>query len=122
VIVAAVLAIALLSLPRARNRWRLREEVRSLLRDSPAETRGAVDAVLAARGFDPRLLVREASDRGDAYRAFRSLIDAADRDRIATTPREMGHRIRDVLIATRGTVQSARDRDTAPDPAPIHPG
>ena len=121
-IAAAVLAIALLSLPRARNRLRLRRQLLSLLRDTPAETRAAVDDALAARGFDPLILVREASDRGDAYRAFRSLIDAAERDRIAATPREISHRIRDVLIATGGTVQSARDHDAASRPAPLHGG
>lgn len=98
--IVAVAAIALLSLPRMRNRHRLRNDVRALVRATPAETRAAVEAALVARGVDPTTLVREASDRGDAFRAFRSLVDAADRDRIQATPREIGHRIRDVLIAT----------------------
>ena len=98
--VAALIAmLALVAIPRIRNRWELRQIVRSLLRATPAETRAAVEVELVGRGFDPLALLHEPSDRGDAWRAFRSLVDAADRDRIETSEREIGHRVRDVVLA-----------------------
>jgi hypothetical protein len=47
--------------------------------------------------------VREQSDRGDAYRALRSLLDAAERDRdIAVDAEdEIARRVREVLTASR---------------------
>ena len=118
----AVTLLAALSIARARNRLRLRAQVRALLRPTLAETRAAVEAELAARGVDPMFLIREASDAGDAFRAFRSLIDAAERDRIHTTERVVGHRIRDVLIAVPPAIQSMNDRDATADAAPLHGG
>ena len=117
-----VAGLAFISIPRLRGRMRLRRQVRALLRSTPAETRAAVEAVVAARGADPFALLREASERGDAFRAFRSLIDAAEKDRIGATPREIGHRVRDVLLAIPAAVQSAHDPDAAADAAPIHGG
>lgn len=99
VIAVVVAIVAALAFPRMRRRMRLRRDVQALLRESPAGTRAAVEAAVIARGLDPAALLREASDRGDAYRAFRSLIDAAERDRFETTQREIGHRVRDVLVA-----------------------
>ena len=100
-IVAIIVLIALAAVPRMRSRWKLRNDVRSLLRDTPMETRTSVEAAMVANGFDPIAMLHEPSDRGDAWRAFRSLVDAADRERIDASGREIGHRVRDVVLAFR---------------------
>lgn len=110
--------VLLIAVPRARKQMRLRNDVRGLVRATPPETRAAVEEALLAGGVDPIALMREASDRGDAFRAFRSLIDAAEHDRIAASPRDIAHRIRDLLVA----VQSAHARHAATPPAPVHGG
>jgi hypothetical protein len=94
VAIAIVLAIAG---PRVQRAVRIRRETQSLTRETPAETRVAVDTWLVAAGADPTLLVREQSDRGDAYRALRSLLDAAERDRLIVEPGEIRARVRDVV-------------------------
>jgi len=95
----AILLLVALTIPRLRRSRRLRSEVRLLVQPSPDATRAAVDDHLLQRGIDPVALLRERSDRGDAYRSLRSLLDAAKRDRFETTPREIADRIRDVLAA-----------------------
>jgi hypothetical protein len=95
----AILLVLLLTIPRVRRSRRLRSEVRLLVQASPEETRAAVDAHLRGRAIDPVALLQERSDRGDAYRSLRSLLDAAQRDRFEATPREIADRIRDVLAA-----------------------
>jgi hypothetical protein len=80
-------AITLLALvlaivgPRLKRSVRIRAEVRAIMSGGLA----ALHAFLARRKIDETTLANEVSDRGDAYRALRSLIDAIDRDRI---PRE----------------------------------
>ena len=86
--------------------WRrlraLRRTARALAaHESIAETRAAVDAHVAARGMDPVALLRDGSERGDAYRALRSLLDALERDRFAAEERDLERRIRDLLAALR---------------------
>ena len=49
---------------------------------SPAEVRAAVNELLTKREVDPDQLLRESSERGDAYRAVRSIADAIESDRI----------------------------------------
>jgi hypothetical protein len=88
--------------PRVQRAMRIRRETQSLMRETPAETRVAVDAWLVAAGADPMLLVREQSDRGDAYRALRSLLDAAERDRLTVEPGEIRARVREVIVARSG--------------------
>jgi hypothetical protein len=95
----AILLVILVTIPRVRRSRRLRSEVQLLVQPSPDETRAAVDDHLQRRGIDPVALLQERSDRGDAYRSLRSLLDAAQRDRFETTPREIADRIRDVLAA-----------------------
>jgi hypothetical protein len=78
------------------------KELRELTRDpAPAAIREAVHARLETRGIQPRELLREASERGEAYRALRSLLDALDRDRIdvGNREREVRRRLRDLLVA-----------------------
>ena len=82
----------------ARRKWRSRadrslsREVKRIMRSG--DIREAVDAIV-----DPNAIAREASDRGDAYRALRSLLDAVERDRaldvdVAT---ELEARVRDLV-------------------------
>jgi hypothetical protein len=69
--------------------------------ERPAIVREQVHAALEERGIDPVTLVREGSDRGDAYRSLRSLLDALERDRIDVDDRtrEIRRRIRELLLA-----------------------
>src|SRR5438067_2487249 len=98
---SVLLAISLagLALLRARRSRRIRNEVRALVRVTPPETRLAVDDYLTRRGVAPSALMREASERGDAYRSLRSLLDALERDRIVADEREIAQRVRDVVTA-----------------------
>jgi hypothetical protein len=97
--IAAFLLAAALIVPRVRRIRRLRFEVQRLVQETPDQTRAAVDDHLASRGIDPGALLQERSDRGDAYRSLRSLLDAAHRDRFETTREEIADRVRDVLSA-----------------------
>jgi hypothetical protein len=85
--------LVLLAIPRIRRELRLRRQVRELVEDAtPAEIRAKIDARL-------RIDVREQSDRGDAYRALRSLLDAAERDRDigVDAEDEIARRVRELL-------------------------
>lgn len=107
---AAALLAVLLVLPRVRRTLELRRDVRELVGGkSPAEIRAAVDARV-----DPRLM-HEASDRGDAYRALRSLLDAAERERdiAVDAEEEIERRLRELL---RIAAFTDRNRDRAPSP------
>lgn len=94
--VAAALAIVvllLMSVPRLRRERALRAEARAIVADAtPAAIRARMEERIA---FD----LREASDRGDAWRALRSLLDAAERERdiAAGAEREIERRVREVL-------------------------
>jgi hypothetical protein len=96
----ALLVVIVLALaePRVRRTRRVRETVRGLVRETPAATRVAADEWLVSRGADPLLLVREHSERGDAYRALRSLIDGAERDRLVAERGELDARVK-ALVA-----------------------
>jgi hypothetical protein len=94
--VAAILLVALaMAAPRLQRALAVRRGVRALARGTPEETRAAVDEWLAGRGLDPAALLAETSDRGDAYRALRSLLDGAGR--IDFDDRELRDRLREVL-------------------------
>jgi hypothetical protein len=95
--VGAILLGIAIGWPRIARRARIRRDTRALLRETPAETKIAIDDWLAARGIDPAGLIRETSDRGDAYRALRSLLDAAERDRLIAEPNDLRRRVRDVV-------------------------
>lgn len=102
--VAVAVAALLLIVPRARGAMRLRRETKILLRGRTAiETRDAVHAMLRRRGLDENALAGEASDRGDAYRAFRSIADALERDQLAAADygAELERRIRDLVQSLR---------------------
>jgi hypothetical protein len=97
--VVALVVLILALLPRFRRQSRLRRAVAELVHETPGETRDAVERDLSVRGIEPSQLIRETSDRGDAFRAFRSLVDAAEHDRIPATKRDISHRVRDLLVA-----------------------
>lgn len=71
----------------------------TLMRETPAETRAAVDEHLQRRGLDPAALMREGSDRGDAIRAVRSLLDGEEHGRIEVKENELRDRIHELLRA-----------------------
>jgi hypothetical protein len=98
-IVAAILILVAIAWPRIARARRIRGDTRALMRETPAEMRAAVDEWLSSRGIDPVAILRETSDRGDAYRALRSLLDAAERDRLIAEPDEVRRRIRDLLTS-----------------------
>ena len=90
VIVAAVARPAI-----ARERQRKREGKRAA---------ADVEAWLAGRGIDPAFLATETSDRGDAYRALRSIRDAVEHDRIhaSEAKEEIEQRIADLVSTIVG--------------------
>jgi hypothetical protein len=97
--VIAISALIAITAVRMQRSQRIRSAVRRLMRPTPAETRSAVDDFLHQRGVEPAALMREASDRGDAYRSLRSLLDALERDRVIAGDREVAERIRELVTA-----------------------
>jgi hypothetical protein len=96
---AAILLILGLVWPRLARAGSIRRDTRALLRETPAETRIAAEEWLSARAIDPMALLRETSERGDAWRALRSLLDAAERERLVAEPGEVRDRIRDLVAS-----------------------
>jgi hypothetical protein len=89
-----------IGVPRMRREIARRRLANEIMRDAtPAEIVARMEAYLPA---DAPALMTEHSDRGDAWRGLRSLLDAAERDRdIAVgAGREIARRIRDVLRFT----------------------
>jgi hypothetical protein len=98
-VAAAILLILGLVWPRLARAASIRRDTSALVRETPAETRIAAEEWLSARGIDPMALLRETSERGDAWRALRSLLDAAERDRLIAEPEEVRGRIRDLVAS-----------------------
>ncbi|HEV7239127.1 MAG TPA: BatD family protein [Thermoanaerobaculia bacterium] len=90
---AALLLALLIALPRASRELAIRREARAIVRDA---TPGEIRARMEQRVSIP---LDEASDRGDAWRSLRSLLDAVERERdIAVgAEEEMVRRVREVL-------------------------
>lgn len=91
----ALLLALLAAMPRLRRELVLRRTAKEIVRDAtPAEIRARMESRVT---FD----LREASDRGDAWRSLRSLLDAAERERdiAAGSDEEIVRRVRDVLAA-----------------------
>jgi hypothetical protein len=93
--IVALLAI-LISIKPIRRSIELRRRVRSIMRSG--NIREAVDQLI-----DPNIVANEASDRGDAYRALRSLLDAIERDRVpeAGAADDIERRVRDLVQSLR---------------------
>jgi len=98
-VAAAILILLAIAWPRIARARAIRHDVRALVRETPAETRIAVDEWLSTRGVDPTAILRETSDRGDAYRALRSLLDATERDRLVAEPDDIRGRVRDLVAS-----------------------
>jgi hypothetical protein len=98
-IAAAILILLAIAWPRIARARAIRRDTRALVRETPAETRIAVDEWLSTRGVDPTAILRETSDRGEAYRALRSLLDAAERDRLVADPDDVRGRVRDLVAS-----------------------
>ena len=74
------------------------QRIRQLVRDrSPSQIRDAVHERLGEKGIDVASLMRENSDRGDAYRALRSLLDGLEHERLTVGATEVQRRVRDLL-------------------------
>ncbi|HUP44714.1 MAG TPA: BatD family protein, partial [Thermoanaerobaculia bacterium] len=85
-----------------RRRTRLDRQIRRIMAGgNPSGVRENVHTALTEHGIDPVSLLREGSDRGDAYRSLRSLLDALERDRIDVDDRnrEIRRRLRELLLA-----------------------
>lgn len=88
--------LAMIAIPRLRRAAALRRRVRELTRGkTPLQVREAVESMLVARGVMPSALLTEPSERGDAFRALRSLVDAAER--LDVTGREIEDRVRELV-------------------------
>jgi len=98
-IAAAIVVLGAVAIARYQRSRRIRNQVRGLVRPTPVETRTAVDEYLARRGIEPSSLLREPTERGDAYRSLRSLLDAVERDRLTAGQREIAQRVRDLVTA-----------------------
>ena len=90
---AALLVALGAALPSVRRELALRRRANEIVKDAtPAEIRARMEARVK---FD----LRESSDRGDAWRALRSLLDAAERERDISVGAEdeIVRRVREVL-------------------------
>jgi hypothetical protein len=102
-VACALLLVVAFALPRVQRSWRVRRELRAI---DASDLLPSLDAWIAARGVDPQQLVREPSDRGDAYRALRSLLD----ERVGATAKELRNRARDVVAAVIETSTPPTER------------
>ncbi|HEX6097321.1 MAG TPA: BatD family protein [Thermoanaerobaculia bacterium] len=99
---AALLLALFLGFPRVSRELRLRREARAIVRDAtPAEIRARMEQRV-------KIPLDEASDRGDAWRALRSLLDAAERERdiAVDAEAELVRRVREVLASLDSRRQS----------------
>jgi hypothetical protein len=80
-------------------RWRsVSRRISQIVDDrSPSQIRDAVHERLVEKGIDVASLMRERSDRGDAYRALRSLLDALEHERMIVNATELQRRVRELL-------------------------
>jgi len=99
---ALLLAVAFAA-PRVQRAARIRAESRKIALGD--ELLPSLDAWIAERGVDPHQLVSEPSDRGDAYRALRSLLD----ERVGAGRAEVRRRVRDVVAALIETSTPPRE-------------
>ncbi|HEV7766237.1 MAG TPA: BatD family protein [Thermoanaerobaculia bacterium] len=93
----ALVFAALVFVPRLLRELKLRRDVQEIVRGAtPAEIRARIEERVS-------IDLRESSERGDAMRALRSLLDAAERDRDIAVDgeQEIARRVRDVLESAR---------------------
>ena len=96
IIVGGVVALLILifSIKPLSRSLRVRREVRRIM--NSGNIREAVDAMV-----DKNTIANEASERGDAYRSLRSLLDALDRDRVLQGEADLERRVRDLVQSLR---------------------
>ncbi|HEV2722073.1 MAG TPA: hypothetical protein VG323_18780, partial [Thermoanaerobaculia bacterium] len=92
-VVCALLLLLAVAAPRVPRAWRVRAESRDILEGEDLEA--SLDVWLFGWRIDPHQLVREPSDRGDAYRALTSLLD----ERVEASAKEVRRRVRDFVAA-----------------------
>ena len=98
----AALGIAVIVAKIVRRQATLSRTVRGIVGDStPATVREAVNLRLAESGISPAALLRESTDRGDAYRSLQSLLDGLETERIHVEDPagEIRRRVRELLVA-----------------------
>jgi len=93
VIVMAIVA------PRIRSTRGTVRDVSKILHTADADIPASIETWLRERDIEPSALLLESSDRGDAYRALRSLLDGMRHERIETSEAELRQRVRDLVIA-----------------------
>jgi len=91
--VALLLIVIAICVRPIRREMKTRRTVRAIL--NSGNVRDAVDRLV-----DPNTIAKEASDRGDAYRALRSLLDALERDRVVEDG-DLERRVRDLVQSLR---------------------
>ncbi len=102
VVVALLIALAFAA-PRLQRAWKVRAESRTILEGEDLEA--SLDVWLFGWQIDPHQLVREPSDRGDAYRALTSLLD----ERVEASAKEVRRRVRDLVAAVIETSTPPRE-------------
>jgi hypothetical protein len=96
--------LALLVMPRLARQQRVRREARRIISTrSPAQIREQLLVLIALRGLNPAALLAEESERGEAWRAVRSILDAVERDRVQAADAED-----EIELRVREFVQSLR--------------
>ena len=93
----ALLLALLVAIPHVTRELALRREAQRIVRGAtPAEVRALMEARV-------KIPIDEPSDRGDAWRALRSLLDAAERERdiAVNAEEELVRRVREVLKIAR---------------------
>jgi len=99
--IAAIIASAFIA-KIVRRHTRLSRTVRRIVDDpTPAAVREAVNLRLVENGISPSALLRESTDRGDAYRSLQSLLDGLETERIHVEDPagEIRRRVRELLVA-----------------------
>jgi hypothetical protein len=100
----ATALLALLVMPRLARQQRVRAAARRIIDGrSPAEIREQLLALISARRLDPSALLAEEGERGEAWRAVRSILDAVERDRVQAADAED-----EIELRVREFVQSLR--------------
>ena len=87
ILMAIVIAIVT---PRIKRSAAVRRDVHEIVN-------GGLHTFLARNKIDETALVNEISDRGDAYRALISLLDAIQRERIGAEEGDLEQRARDLV-------------------------
>ncbi len=92
-----MLAVTVVAIAAPVRRARARKRTARELAGDGGGVRERVDDWLRARGRDPLLLIDAPTDLGDTYRALRSLLDAASRQRMEVSVAEITERVYELM-------------------------